>query len=122
MHRRHRRRPPVRWLQHERHRLQGRRPRLPAAVPAGQERGGEDRVAGANARRTVEPSEVFSVGSRGLAQAFSRYVGIDYSGAATPTSSLNGLRVYTADRASLPVEIKPPPSPRKYWTRKGVAE
>jgi len=25
---------------------------------------------------------------------FSRYIGIDYSGAQTPTSSLKGLRVY----------------------------
>jgi len=27
--------------------------------------------------------------------AFDRYIGIDYSGAATPTSSLKGLRVYS---------------------------
>ncbi|MBU0509928.1 hypothetical protein KKH27_13985 [bacterium] len=54
--------------------------------------------------------------------AFDSYVGIDYSGAKTPTSSLNGLRVYMADRESLPVEIHPPPSPRKYWTRRGIAE
>lgn len=52
---------------------------------------------------------------------FQRYIGIDYSGAETPTSSLKGLRVYMADRESLPVEIQPPPSPRKYWTRKGIA-
>jgi len=26
--------------------------------------------------------------------AFTRYIGIDYSGAETPTSSLKGLRVY----------------------------
>lgn len=54
--------------------------------------------------------------------SFDRYVGIDYSGAQTPTSSLTGLRVYLADRASLPVEVQPPPSPRKYWTRRGIAE
>ena len=53
---------------------------------------------------------------------FDRYVGIDYSGAQTPTSSLKGLRVYAADRMSEPVEIHPPPSPRKYWTRRGIAE
>lgn len=52
---------------------------------------------------------------------FDRYIGIDYSGAETPTSSLKGLRVYIADRESLPVEVPPPPSPRKYWTRKGIA-
>ena len=53
---------------------------------------------------------------------FNRYVGIDYSGAQTPTSSLKGLRVYAADQRSAPVEILPPPSPRKYWTRREVAE
>jgi hypothetical protein len=54
--------------------------------------------------------------------AFDRYVGIDYSGAQTPTSSLKGLRVYMADRASPPAEVQPPSSPRKYWTRRGIAE
>jgi hypothetical protein len=54
--------------------------------------------------------------------AFARYIGIDYSGAETPTSSLKGLRVYLAERASVPEEVLPPPSPRKYWTRRGVAE
>lgn len=54
--------------------------------------------------------------------AFSSYIGIDYSGAQTPTSSLKGLRVYSADHASAPVEIPPPPSPRQYWTRRGIAE
>lgn len=53
---------------------------------------------------------------------FDCYIGIDYSGAKTPTSNLKGLRVYTADRSSSPVEIQPPPSPRKYWTRCGIAE
>ena len=54
--------------------------------------------------------------------AFNRYVGIDYSGAQTPTSSLKGLRIYWADPESPPVEVAPPPSPRKYWTRRGIAE
>jgi len=53
---------------------------------------------------------------------FDCYIGIDYSGAETPTSSLKGLRVYQADRKTAPVEVKPPPSPRKYWTRRGIAE
>lgn len=53
---------------------------------------------------------------------FSRYVGIDYSGAQTPTSSLKGLAVYSATLASSPVEVPPLPSPRKYWTRRGLAE
>ena len=55
-------------------------------------------------------------------QIFERYIGIDYSGAETPTSSLKGLRVYSANHESQPSEVQPPPSPRKYWTRKGIAE
>ena len=54
--------------------------------------------------------------------AFERYIGIDYSGAQTPKSSLKGLRVYVADRLTAPQEVEPPPSPRKYWTRRGIAE
>jgi len=53
---------------------------------------------------------------------FYRYIGIDYSGAETPISSLKGLRVYSADRDSLPEEVQPPPSLKKYWTRRGIAE
>jgi hypothetical protein len=53
---------------------------------------------------------------------FTRYIGIDYSGAQTPTTSLKGLRVYLVDRETLPTEVQPPPSPRKYWTRRGIAE
>jgi len=52
---------------------------------------------------------------------FERYLGIDYSGAQTPSSSLKGLRLYAATRTEPPVEIPPPPSPRKYWTRQGLA-
>ncbi len=54
--------------------------------------------------------------------AFHRYIGIDYSGAETPDSSLKGLRVYEASHETMPVEVEPPPSPRKYWTRRGLAE
>lgn len=57
-----------------------------------------------------------------MSPAFSRYIGIDYSGAQTPISSLNGLRVYEADHLTAAREIPPPPSPRKYWTRRGIAE
>lgn len=53
---------------------------------------------------------------------FERYIGIDYSGAQTPSSSLKRLRVYAADRVRTPEEVLPPPSPRKYWTRKEIAE
>ena len=53
---------------------------------------------------------------------FVRYIGIDYSGAQTPTASLKGLRVYLAEGDAPPAEVPPPPSARKYWTRKGIAE
>lgn len=53
---------------------------------------------------------------------FARYLGIDYSGAQTPTSSLPGLRLYVATPTQAPTETLPPPSPRKYWTRRGLAE
>ncbi len=54
--------------------------------------------------------------------AFERYIGIDYSGAETPGSSLKGLRIYEADQVSPPHELLPPVSPRKYWTRRAIAE
>jgi hypothetical protein len=53
---------------------------------------------------------------------FARTVGIDYSGAETPTASLKGLRIYLAEGEAPPVEVMPPPSARKYWTRRGIAE
>jgi hypothetical protein len=53
--------------------------------------------------------------------AFSRYIGIDYSGAQTAETSLPGLRMYLADRTSPPCEVQPPVSPRKYWTRRALA-
>jgi hypothetical protein len=57
-----------------------------------------------------------------ISPRFERYIGIDYSGAQTPSSSLKGLRVYEGDRVNIPQEVKPPPSPRWYWTRKEIAE
>lgn len=54
--------------------------------------------------------------------AFVRYVGIDYSGAETPNASLKGLRVYLAHGEAPADEVQPPPSPRRYWTRRGLAE
>lgn len=53
---------------------------------------------------------------------FTRYIGIDYSGAATPNSSLPGLRIYQATPGQAPLEVPPPPGPHKYWTRRGIAE
>jgi hypothetical protein len=53
---------------------------------------------------------------------FRRHIGIDYSGAQTPTASLPGLRIYWAECDAPPVEVAPPPGPRKYWSRRGIAE
>ena len=58
----------------------------------------------------------------GATCAFERYIGIDYSGAQTPTTSLKGLRAYLATRSTPATQVMPPPSPRKYWTRRGLAE
>jgi hypothetical protein len=52
--------------------------------------------------------------------AFERMIGIDYSGAQTPGASLPGLRIYLAE-GHAPVEVPPPPSFKKYWTRRGIA-
>jgi len=54
--------------------------------------------------------------------AFARTIGIDYSGAKTPTASLNGLSVYRAEGNPSPAEVPPPPRPRKYRTRKSIAK
>jgi len=54
--------------------------------------------------------------------AFERYIGIDYSGAKTPTSSLPGLRAYLATRSKPAVQVLPPAGLRRHWTRRGLAE
>jgi hypothetical protein len=38
---------------------------------------------------------------------FARYIGIDYSGAQTPSASLPSLRIYLAEGDALPVEVAP---------------
>ena len=53
---------------------------------------------------------------------FNRYIGIDYSGAETSESSCKGLRVYVAEGSGEPIQVQPPPSPRRYWKRRGLAE
>ena len=53
---------------------------------------------------------------------FRRHIGADYSGAQTPAASLNGLRVFMTEGDRPPAEVLPPPSPRKYWTRRDIAE
>jgi hypothetical protein len=55
---------------------------------------------------------------------FSLHIGIDYSGAQTPTSRLAGLQVYTAT-AGLPERVITPAAPESKswnWTRQEVAE
>ena len=53
---------------------------------------------------------------------FARHIGVDYSGAHVPTASLPGLRVFSSHgfRAGS-AEVKPPPSARRHWTRRGLA-
>jgi hypothetical protein len=53
---------------------------------------------------------------------FKRHIGIDYSGASSPSCSLKGLRVYVSEGGAEPAEILPPPGPKKNWTRRGIAE
>ena len=65
-----------------------------------------------------DPAIMSTLGVR----AFDRHIGIDYSGEQTPTSSLKELRIDMAHHTGPPREIQPPPSPRKYWTRRGIAE
>jgi hypothetical protein len=52
---------------------------------------------------------------------FACHIGIDYSGAKVPVAGLTGLRVYLAPEASAPVEVAPPRTVGKWWTRKAVA-
>lgn len=47
---------------------------------------------------------------------FSRYIGIDYSGAKTPTTCLKALRVYVAEGKELPEEVS------QGWSRKAIAK
>jgi hypothetical protein len=53
---------------------------------------------------------------------FTRYIGIDYSGAETADSSCKGIRVFMAEGFGNPAQVQPPSSPRHYWTRRGLAE
>ncbi len=55
---------------------------------------------------------------------FSSYIGIDYSGAETPESRLNGLAVYKAFEGAEPVKITTPDASKhgpKNWSRMGIA-
>lgn len=52
---------------------------------------------------------------------FERYIGIDYSGAATPTTGLKGLRVYLATAQERATEVFAPRGGSQYWSRRGIA-
>jgi len=41
-----------------------------------------------------------------MTPAFTRYIGVDYSGAQTPEASLNGLRVYCANGGFVTEEVQ----------------
>lgn len=53
---------------------------------------------------------------------FARTIGIDYSGAETADASLKGLCVYQSLGDGDVQEVHPPPGPKKYWTRRGLAD
>lgn len=53
---------------------------------------------------------------------FDCYVGIDYSGAQTPTTRLPGLRVYMATARGAVAEVRPDAERRRHWTRRAIAE
>lgn len=53
---------------------------------------------------------------------FSRYIGIDYSGAQTPESRLKSLQVYEAAQDSKPVKISTSAEGAKNWSRLEVAQ
>ncbi|MFM2171548.1 MAG: hypothetical protein RI957_1777 [Verrucomicrobiota bacterium] len=52
---------------------------------------------------------------------FSRYIGIDYSGASTPTTGLPGIRVWEAFPSVPPREVLPHEGTQRHWTRQGIA-
>ena len=63
-------------------------------------------------REEREGSRILSAAKGWRARAFSRYIGIDYSGAETPEQSLPGIRVFVADSDEAPpIEVPPPPGP-----------
>lgn len=53
---------------------------------------------------------------------FDRFIGIDYSGAATPVTPLPGLRIFESHDAGPPVEVRPDKNGARHWTRQRVAE
>ncbi len=60
--------------------------------------------------------------ARVLELKFTRYIGIDYSGAQTPTSRLKTLQVYEARRSGEPGKVATPAKAAKNWSRLEVAQ
>lgn len=52
---------------------------------------------------------------------FTRYIGIDYSGAEAPVSRLRGLQVYACSQTSVPRAVEPYDQGAHNWCRKEVA-
>jgi antitoxin (DNA-binding transcriptional repressor) of toxin-antitoxin stability system len=52
---------------------------------------------------------------------FSRYIGVDYSGAETPEATLPGLQAFLAVGNAEPTRVAPP-QPRRNWSRRALAE
>jgi hypothetical protein len=56
---------------------------------------------------------------------FQEYIGIDYSGAQTPTSRMNALQVYSATQGQLPERVTTPAAPNGQhwnWRRDEIAD
>jgi hypothetical protein len=60
-----------------------------------------------------------------MAVSFDLHIGIDYSGARTPTSRLKSLQVYVSTGGEIPQQVRTPAAPEgRYWgwTRQEIAE
>jgi len=53
---------------------------------------------------------------------FARIIGIDLLRRANPDDELEGPARLSGRRRCAAAEVLPPPSPRKYWMRRGIAE
>jgi hypothetical protein len=56
-----------------------------------------------------------------MKERFKHYIGIDYSGAQTPTSRLKGLQVFMASQGEDPIKVRPYDDKNWNWTRKEIA-
>lgn len=56
-----------------------------------------------------------------MSSLFSRFIGIDYSGARTADDSLAGLRVYLSGDEGEPEEVRPQLGKSRHWSRREIA-